>query len=61
MLFILGDYGQMPVYSLRDFVTNIEPSIIDTCEVFPTNSRLSLESFTVYEYDIIVWVRHFEH
>ena len=60
MLFISGDYGQIAVYSLPNFMTNIEPSIVDTCELFPTNLCLSLESFTVYEYNIVVQVRRFE-
>ena len=60
MLFISGDYGQIGVYSLPNFMTNIEPSIIDTCELFPKNLCLSLESFTVYEYEIVDRVSHFE-
>ena len=60
MLFIWGDYGQIAVYSIPNFMTNIEPSIIDTCKLFPTNLCLSLESITVYEYDIVVRVRRFE-
>ena len=57
MLFISDDYGQIAVYSLP---TNIEPSLIGTCELFPRNSSLTLEAFTVYEYAIVVYVRRFE-
>ena len=48
------------IINLPNFMTNIEPSINDTYEFFPTNPCLSLESFTVYEYDIAVQVRRFE-
>ena len=48
------------IISLPNFITNIEPSIIDTCELFATNLCLSLKSFTVYEYDIVVRVCRFE-
>ena len=48
------------IINLPNFMTNIEPSINDTYEFFPTNPCLSLESFTVYEYDIVVQVRRFE-
>ena len=48
------------IVSLPNFMTNTEPSINDTSEFFSTNPCLSLESFTVYEYDIVIQVRRFE-
>jgi len=60
MLFIADDYGQISVYSLPKSMSNIKPSIIGTGELFPKNSRLLLESFTVYEFAIVVYVRRFE-
>ncbi|CAF1358732.1 unnamed protein product [Adineta steineri] len=60
MLFIADDYGQIGVYSLPKSTSNIKPIVIGTGELFPKNSRLLLESFTVYEFAIIVYVRRFE-
>jgi hypothetical protein len=60
MLFIADDYGQIGVYSLPKSTSNLKPSIIGTGELFSKNSRLLLESFTVYEYAIVVYVRRFE-
>ncbi|UJR35745.1 hypothetical protein I4U23_028494 [Adineta vaga] len=60
MLFIADDYGQMGIYSLPKYRSNIQPSIIGTGELFPKNSRILLESFTVYEFAIVVYVRRFE-
>ncbi|CAF0755923.1 unnamed protein product [Rotaria sp. Silwood1] len=60
MLFIADDYGQISVYSLPKSMSKIKPSIIGTGELFPKNSRLLLESFTVYEFAIVVYVRRFE-
>ncbi|CAF0784797.1 unnamed protein product [Rotaria sordida] len=60
MLFIADGYGQISVYSLPKSMSNIQPSIIGTGELFPKNSRLLLESFTVYEFAIVVYVRRFE-
>jgi hypothetical protein len=60
MLFIADDYGQISVYSLPKSKSYIKPSIIGTGELFSKNSRLLLESFTVYEFAIVVYVRRFE-
>ncbi len=60
MLFIADDYGQINVYSLPKSMSKIKPSIIGTGELFPKNSRLLMESFTVYEFAIVVYVRRFE-
>ncbi|CAF2928693.1 unnamed protein product [Rotaria sp. Silwood2] len=60
MLFIADDYGQISVYSLPKSMSNIKPSILGTGELFPKNSRLLMESFTVYEFAIVVYVRRFE-
>ena len=60
MLFIADDYGQIGVYSLPKSKSYAKPSIIGTGELFPKNSRLLLESFTVYEFAIVVYVRRFE-
>jgi hypothetical protein len=60
MLFIADDYGQLGVYSLPKSQSNIQPTIIGTGELFSKNSRLLLESFTVYEFAIVVYVRRFE-
>ncbi|CAF1074737.1 unnamed protein product [Adineta ricciae] len=60
MLFISDNYGRLGVYSLPKYKTNLKPSIIGTGELFPKNSRLLLESFTVYEFAIVVYVRRFE-
>jgi len=54
------DYGQISVYSLPKSKSYIKPSIIGTGELFPKNSRLLLESFTVYEFAIVAYVRRFE-
>ncbi|CAF4960336.1 unnamed protein product, partial [Rotaria magnacalcarata] len=61
MLFIADDYGRIGVYSLPQPTNNVQlPSIIGTGELFPKNSRLLMESFTVYEFAIVVYVRRFE-
>lgn len=60
MLFIADDYGQISVFSLPKSMSNIKPTIIGTGELFSKNSRLLMESFTVYEYAIVAYVRRFE-
>lgn len=60
MLFVADDYGRLNVYNLPNVRSPVQPSIIGTAELFPKNSRLLLESFAVYEFAIVVYIRRFE-
>ena len=60
MLFIADDYGRISVYSLPKSRSHIKPTVVGTGELFSKNSRLLMESFTVYEFAIVVYMRRFE-
>lgn len=60
LLFITDDYGQMSVYNFPNPMTHTKPTRIGTSELFSKNSRLLMESFAVYEFAIVVYVRRFE-
>jgi len=60
LLFITDDYGQMSVYNFPNPMAHTKPTRIGTSELFSKNSRLLMESFAVYEFAIVVYVRRFE-
>ena len=60
MLFVADHFGQLSVHSLPKSMSGTQPSLIGTCVLFSKNSQLLMESFTVYRFAIIVYVRRFE-
>ena len=60
MLFVADHFGQLSVYSLPKSMSRAQPSLIGNGVLFSKNSQLLMDSFTVYRFAIIVYVRRFE-